>query len=137
MPENFDDMPVLPDYMPVVRNGLCTEVGDAFFFPDPAVGSAGLLSGKFICSRCLSPDQCLEAALGVTSQLQREYGSDELAVVGIWGGLSERDRQRVAHLRSTGETGEAASYIEGVRRSGRERGTKALIGRLGLTLYSD
>lgn len=65
----------------------CAEVGGDEFFPEKG-GSTRL--AKAVCRSCLVRAECLEYALA----------NDER--FGIWGGLSERERRRVARSRAMG-----------------------------------
>ena len=69
-----------PDWM---RDALCAQVGnpDAFF---PNKGGDRGAEAKDVCALCPVRDQCLEYAL------------DHHETFGIWGGVGERARRRLA-----------------------------------------
>jgi WhiB family redox-sensing transcriptional regulator len=72
----------MEDYLkpaPWMAEGLCREVDGDLWFPE--VGFSGK-EAKRICRACPVREQCLALAL--------EQGEQ-----GIWGGTSERDRQRM------------------------------------------
>lgn len=74
--------PVPPfDARPWLEQALCTQTDPEVFFPEQ--GSSNR-AAKATCSRCPVREQCLDYALT----------NHELH--GIWGGLSERERRRLA-----------------------------------------
>ncbi|MEV6314534.1 WhiB family transcriptional regulator [Streptomyces sp. NPDC051776] len=62
------------------ERALCAQTGPEFFFPE-AGGSTR--EAKQVCTACEERIQCLEYALS----------NDER--FGVWGGLSEKERQRL------------------------------------------
>ncbi|MDQ8706281.1 WhiB family transcriptional regulator [Streptomyces sp. LHD-70] len=59
---------------------LCAQTGSAFFFPEPG---SSVREAKQICLACEGRAACLEYALA----------NDER--FGVWGGLSEKERERL------------------------------------------
>ncbi|MDI3385392.1 WhiB family transcriptional regulator [Streptomyces sp. B-S-A8] len=59
---------------------LCAQTGAAFFFPEPG---SSVREAKQICQACEGRAACLEYALA----------NDER--FGVWGGLSEKERDRL------------------------------------------
>ncbi|MET9554639.1 WhiB family transcriptional regulator [Streptomyces sp. NPDC006645] len=66
------------------ENALCAQTGPEFFFPAPGSSTR---EAKQLCGACEGRRECLEYALD----------NDER--FGVWGGLSEKERER---LRRTG-----------------------------------
>lgn len=60
-------------------DGLCTQIDADLWFPEKGGGNSGV---KRICGRCPVREQCLQWAL------------ENHPVEGIWGGTSQRERQR-------------------------------------------
>lgn len=67
-----------------MRDAACAEHPPAWWFP---TRGANTTAARSVCRRCLVRDECLEYALA----------DPELA--GVWGGLTERDRQRLRAVR--------------------------------------
>lgn len=70
----------------------CREIGTLLFFPD--TGDHGE-QAKRVCRGCEFRRPCLEYALTATTLGDR-------FVVGIWGGTSSRQRDRIRALRQNG-----------------------------------
>ncbi|MDK0523377.1 WhiB family transcriptional regulator [Streptomyces sp. ML-6] len=66
------------------ETALCAQAGPEFFFPAPGSSTR---EAKQLCNACEGRRECLEYALA----------NDER--FGVWGGLSEKERER---LRRTG-----------------------------------
>ncbi|EST32080.1 WhiB family transcriptional regulator [Streptomyces niveus] len=72
------------------ENALCAQTGPEFFFPAPGSSTR---EAKQLCGACEGRRECLEYALD----------NDER--FGVWGGLSEKERER---LRRSGAATTAA-----------------------------
>lgn len=72
------------------ENALCAQTGPEFFFPAPGSSTR---EAKQLCGACEGRRACLEYALD----------NDER--FGVWGGLSEKERER---LRRRGPAGTGA-----------------------------
>ncbi|MEV8363657.1 WhiB family transcriptional regulator [Streptomyces niveus] len=72
------------------ENALCAQTGPEFFFPAPGSSTR---EAKQLCGACEGRRECLEYALD----------NDER--FGVWGGLSEKERER---LRRSGAVTTAA-----------------------------
>ncbi|MFH9978762.1 WhiB family transcriptional regulator [Streptomyces sp. NPDC017179] len=79
-----------PDDIAWQELALCAQTGADFFFPEPG---SSVREAKRICGMCEMRPACLEYALA----------NDER--FGVWGGLSEKERQAL------GRTGRAAPCI--------------------------
>jgi WhiB family redox-sensing transcriptional regulator len=66
------------------EQALCAQTGGDFFFPEPG---SSVREAKRICRLCETRAVCLEYALD----------NDER--FGVWGGLSEKERQRLRRIR--------------------------------------
>ncbi|MER5181167.1 WhiB family transcriptional regulator [Streptomyces sp. NPDC002896] len=66
------------------EQALCAQTGGDFFFPEPG---SSVREAKSICRLCEIRSECLEYALD----------NDER--FGVWGGLSEKERQRLRRIR--------------------------------------
>jgi WhiB family redox-sensing transcriptional regulator len=62
------------------QRALCAQTGADFFFPEPG---SSVRDAKRICSMCETRAACLEYALTHDERF------------GVWGGLSEKERQRL------------------------------------------
>lgn len=69
-------IPTQPEWM---RDGMCAQVDPELFFPD----KSGAREAKLICRGCPVQELCLQYAL------------DNKEHWGIWGGTSERERQKI------------------------------------------
>jgi len=67
------------------EHGACVGVDQAIFFPERGESTA---LAKAYCRVCPVQDECLDHALAVPEK------------VGIWGGLSERERRRIRRGRN-------------------------------------
>ncbi|MFD3486316.1 WhiB family transcriptional regulator [Streptomyces sp. NPDC058665] len=78
------------------ENALCAQTGPEFFFPAPGSSTR---EAKQLCGACEGRRECLEYALD----------NDER--FGVWGGMSEKERER---LRRSGpaRTGAASATSE-------------------------
>ncbi|MEU3346142.1 WhiB family transcriptional regulator [Streptomyces sp. NPDC006700] len=81
-----------PDDIAWQERALCAQTGADFFFPEPG---SSVREAKRICGMCEMRPACLEYALA----------NDER--FGVWGGLSEKERQAL------GRTGRSASCAGG------------------------
>jgi len=59
----------------------CREVDKSVFFPSDR---GGIAKAKAICATCPVSAECLQ------------YATDNLLAYGVWGGLGETDRERLA-----------------------------------------
>ncbi|NBM17376.1 WhiB family transcriptional regulator [Streptomyces sp. GC420] len=59
---------------------LCAQTGAGFFFPEPG---GSVREAKLLCLACEGREACLEYALAHDERF------------GVWGGLSERERDRL------------------------------------------
>jgi WhiB family redox-sensing transcriptional regulator len=75
------DMSTFPESPPWMVDGLCAQTDPESFFPEKG-GSTR--EAKSICARCPVAAECLDWAL----EHEERFG--------IWGGLSERERRKVA-----------------------------------------
>ena len=73
---------------------LCPEVDPELFFIEKGGSTA---PAKRVCQSCEVRAECLEFAL------DHEY----VAVYGVWGGMSERERRRLKHERSANQDQQA------------------------------
>lgn len=71
---------------PWVRHAACTEAPLRLFFP-PTEHDAAYDAGRTICATCVVRLACLEEAMGRPE------------VHGLWGGLTPRERRRLARQR--------------------------------------
>lgn len=70
-----------------IDDGLCAQIGDdELWFP--AKGGTSR-PAKAVCRRCPVREACLEHAL------------DDPSLVGIWGGTSDRERQKIRQSERT------------------------------------
>lgn len=69
-----------------MAHGACVGISPEFFFPEELTG---VNQAKRICRGCTVRRECLEYAL---THRERE---------GVWGGMSERERQRISLSRRT------------------------------------
>lgn len=95
----------------------CREVAPETFFPDDG---GGVEVARRVCARCPVRDECLEFAL-----------SHHIAH-GVWGGKSERARQRLAAARRTAareQEGAAMGARDGAPAVAAAAGTRAAPGR--------
>lgn len=74
---------LVPEWM---VDALCAQIDPEMFFPEKG-GSTR--DAKKICAACPARLKCLDYAL----ENQERYG--------IYGGLSERERRKITHLRNT------------------------------------
>ena len=72
-----------------MRAGACRDASPTLFFPRTGVGVA---LAQQVCSRCPVRSECLEHAL-----------ANRIAY-GVWGGRSERERQRILRARAARAT---------------------------------
>ncbi|MEV0779301.1 WhiB family transcriptional regulator [Streptomyces sp. NPDC050428] len=75
------------------ENALCAQTGPEFFFPAPGSSTR---EAKQLCGACEGRLECLEYALD----------NDER--FGVWGGLSEKERERLRRRGAAGGRGLAA-----------------------------
>ncbi|ASF13062.1 WhiB family transcriptional regulator [Nocardia brasiliensis] len=83
-------------------SGSCAQSDPEEFFPE--AGETSLLAVR-ICSRCEVRESCLEYAL------------EHSEVLGIWGGLTRRQRIKLSRLRASPDRSRAAGTEKGVGRS--------------------
>ena len=92
-----------------MMDGACRTAPDVDFFPTEG---AGVVVAKRVCARCPVRATCLEYALteGITH--------------GVWGGASDRERQRIRAARNRAARGARAAGREtgGDRAAARETG---------------
>lgn len=78
-------MSLLVEYVPQppewMRDALCARVDSEIFFPEKGGSSR---EAKSVCARCLVAAECLEYSLASNEHF------------GIWGGLSEMNRRKLA-----------------------------------------
>lgn len=90
-------MTALADYVPQppewMQEAVCTQVDADLWFPDKGGSSR---PAKNICRACPVQAECLEHAL------------EAHELFGIWGGVSERDRRKLARIALPTDTGDAA-----------------------------
>ena len=67
-----------------MRSGACREAPDVDFFP---TAGSGVLAAQRVCAACPVQEECLEYAL-----------VEEISH-GVWGGASDRQRQRLRAAR--------------------------------------
>ncbi|MGY5764954.1 WhiB family transcriptional regulator [Brachybacterium sp. DNPG3] len=79
--------------LPWVADALCAQTDPDAFFPDKG---GPIKDAKKICGGCPVREECLEA--GITG-----------VEVGIWGGTTERDRQRIRAQRAAAAAGGVAA----------------------------
>lgn len=72
----------LPEWM---ERGLCAQTDPEIFFPEKGGSTAG---AKRVCQSCDVRSECLDYAI----EHQERFG--------IWGGMSERDRRKLAKERA-------------------------------------
>lgn len=68
---------------PWMEDGLCAQTDPEMFFPEKGGSTKG---AKRVCASCDVREQCLAFALKNEERF------------GIWGGLSERERRKLARL---------------------------------------
>lgn len=78
---------------PWVADALCAQTDPDGFFPEKG-GSTR--EAKAVCMKCTVSAECLDFALANEERF------------GIWGGLSERERRKLARLTNTTPIGETA-----------------------------
>jgi len=95
-PTQWSEPQIKPE--PWMQEGLCTQTDPEIFFPDRGEPTK---PGKKVCGQCGVREQCLAYAL--------ENGE----VIGIWGGLSARQRKRLGlpRLRSASSRTEADERV--------------------------
>lgn len=69
-----------------MANGLCREVDPDLFFPE--YGANVTKHARKVCASCFVQDKCLDYALA------------HPGILGVWGGMSERERRAVSKQRS-------------------------------------
>ncbi|GFH79303.1 MULTISPECIES: WhiB family transcriptional regulator [Streptomyces] len=62
------------------EQALCAQTGSEFFFPEPG---SSVREAKLICEACDMREACLAYALAHDERF------------GVWGGLSEKERERM------------------------------------------
>ena len=77
----MDSWPEPPEWM---GGALCAQTDPEAFFPEKG---ASTKAAKRICGSCPVRDECLE------------YAIENEVRFGVWGGLSDRERRRVARQR--------------------------------------
>ncbi|WP_416383182.1 WhiB family transcriptional regulator [Nocardia brasiliensis] len=82
-------------------SGSCAQSDPEEFFPE--AGETSLLAVR-ICGRCEVRESCLE------------YAMEHSEVLGIWGGLTRRQRIKLSRLRASRERSRGAATRNGARR---------------------
>ncbi|WP_432420892.1 WhiB family transcriptional regulator [Nocardia brasiliensis] len=82
-------------------SGSCAQSDPEEFFPE--AGETSLLAVR-ICGRCEVRESCLE------------YAMEHSEVLGIWGGLTRRQRIKLSRLRASRERSRGAAMRNGARR---------------------
>ncbi|MFI6105322.1 WhiB family transcriptional regulator [Streptomyces sp. NPDC093595] len=80
MPINTTVLTSTPRELSWQETALCAQTGPEFFFPDPGSSTR---EAKRLCAACEGREACLEYALAHDERF------------GVWGGLSEKERNEL------------------------------------------
>jgi WhiB family redox-sensing transcriptional regulator len=70
---------------PWQEDALCAETDPEAFFPEKGGGGNNLAAARAVCAACTVAADCLDYAIRNGERF------------GVWGGLTDRQRRRIAH----------------------------------------